>query len=358
MIYCVADVHIANHRLLGGLHVGGLNIRACRALEVLEAAARTCERGDALAILGDMFDHHHPVPALISGAERALLRGGHPNTWILAGNHDQSSGVPGDNACAPMLGVATLVEMEWNILWDLDTAALMVPFGTPPLDKIRSALDQAAATVPAWSKAKKRLVLGHFGISQLGDAPWMRSAANSVDVEALADLCASRDVDGVAAGDWHKRRHWSYNCVDILQVGALVPTGWDNPGWTGYGTLARWDGHQWLYTELPGPRFLTHRVTENELREHPGCQPYLRLEASDSDEAEELREEMQALGAVVHVDIVDVARKERARKAAAAVRETATVRAALKAYLKQQALPDGVTAQHVLDLVEAHLPGG
>lgn len=50
----------------------------------------------------------------------------------------------------------------------------------------------------------------------------------------------------------------------IMQIGALIATGWDNPGLYGYGTVAFWNGERLSWEELPGPRFCTVRSDEEE----------------------------------------------------------------------------------------------
>jgi hypothetical protein len=52
----------------------------------------------------------------------------------------------------------------------------------------------------------------------------------------------------------------------ILQGGALCPTGFDNQGLHGYGTLAFWDTdkHRLSWQEMPGPRFCVARSEEEE----------------------------------------------------------------------------------------------
>lgn len=50
----------------------------------------------------------------------------------------------------------------------------------------------------------------------------------------------------------------------VMQIGALCPSGFDNPGLHGYGTVAFWDGERLSWEELPGPRFCTVRSDEEE----------------------------------------------------------------------------------------------
>jgi hypothetical protein len=92
-----------------------------------------------------------------------------------------------------------------------------------------------------------------------------------------------RNIKAICLGDWHQRRLWMDGKrrgdapsspvrigADaehvILQGGALCPTGFDNPGLRGYGTLAFWDqdAHQLSWQEIPGPRFCVARSDEEE----------------------------------------------------------------------------------------------
>jgi hypothetical protein len=52
----------------------------------------------------------------------------------------------------------------------------------------------------------------------------------------------------------------------IMQIGSLCPTGWDNAGLDGYGTVALWDTDTQALTwrVLPGPRFCVARSADEE----------------------------------------------------------------------------------------------
>ena len=125
------------------------------------------------------------------------------------------------------------------------------------------------------------LVIGHFGVYDDSFPAWCRKSKGAWHVDSLFAFMRERNIKAICLGDWHQRKLW----IDgksrgsapgvpigndaehvILQGGALCPTGFDNPGLRGYGTLAFWDqdAHQLSWQELPGPRFCIARSDEEE----------------------------------------------------------------------------------------------
>ncbi len=311
---------------------------------------------DAFIVLGDLFDHHAPTPALIRATQDAFDQGGCGRAFAIPGNHDQSTDTPGDNACSP-LWIADCVDRT-RVIVDGDTAALLVPFGAPVADTLEAAALKAAQ-VEAWSAKPIRVVLGHFGISLDSDPPYLQGAGDAISAEDLRTFCEAHDVDGVAAGNWHLRRDFSVkDGPAIVQVGALAPTGWDNPGWNGYGTVTVWDEEAlaWHATTLPGPRFVRHVPSPDELDKHRDCAIYARVDATP-DDVVPTRERLAGLDlAGYEVRVVDPAGEKAAQEAAAAVRTVELLGEALGRYVAAMPVPEGVTRAELLQAATSYLP--
>jgi hypothetical protein len=361
MFYAIADLHLANHRMFGGVYTAGLNERARAIARAIRQAADVVGENDSLLVLGDVFDSDTPSPALISAAQQALEGS---NVHVIKGNHDMSSTDPGHNACAPLAGHCVVEEAPHVLLADKAglTVGLMVPFATPVRDAILAALAIAKKNA-SWRAATQRLVFGHWGIAAPDDPPYLREAHDAIDASDLADLCFMHDVCGVAAGNWHKRRQFGHargdKFVSLLQVGSLAPTGFDNPGWEGYGTVASWNAQKksWQYRELPGPRFLRHMPTIEEIRSHLGCQVHVRVNGTAEEQAS-LKEQLDALPLAGRQTRIASAEKLAAAKAAAhAAAIASTVELALVGYIEKMTLPTLADRAEVQKLALQFLAG-
>jgi hypothetical protein len=252
VIAVVADVHMACHRVLGGPVVAGLNQRAREIADTLGRARQLAQASGAreLVIAGDLFDTPHPSPQLVAAALDAIQ----PHSWArvtaLVGNHDQVTSEPGDHALGPLRHAGVLVA---------DTPQLVGSVLCLPFERAtkRPVLDRLAELLVSTPIPEGCLLAIHAGIDD-GSAPsWLRGSLGSVELEPLARLYADHGVRAVVAGDWHAQASWTRHGVQVSQVGALVPTGWDNPGLAGYGGLVTWDGRDLRTYQIPGPRFLS-----------------------------------------------------------------------------------------------------
>jgi hypothetical protein len=187
----------------------------------------------------------------------------------------------------------------------------------------------------------------------------------AVDVEALRSACASHSVDRVFAGDHHNHRRWSLGGVDgrVIQLGALVPTGLDNEGVCGYGTLAIFDTETGAtgIEHLPGPRFIRGAMIPDARRAAAaGHVVYVEVRAGDVDSRRDVAD-MKADGTIADFDVAPDAAEalEPARAAAAeAHRRAADVGVALAEFVARMPLPDGVQAADVLEAALRHVEAG
>ena len=356
MIYCIADIHLANRKQFPGDMQAGLNARA-RMIVAAVSKAMSVVTGDAeMVLLGDVFDTHSPSPAIIRALQDAI---GTDRSTVIVGNHDMASDEVGNNACAPLAPCALVVESVSEIRYfEADNgapgAALMVPFKAPVGEAITQALEWAA-TQSGWVHgAEVKLLMGHWGISCESDPIFMREARDAISIDELYELCDAADIQGCAAGNWHGRRDWKLDGCHILQVGALCPTGFDNPGFEGYGTVAWWNTQSggWRWKEIAGPRFIRYIPTSEELSKQRDNAVYVRVDVSPDDEftMEEVSETLRKLP-LAGFDVRPVPSgnaRAAAREAAGGARSAATIGEALAAYVTKMPMPVGVDRDAVL----------
>jgi hypothetical protein len=296
-IASVADVHLGNHRRFGGPAVVSLNQRCREGLSVLRRAVQQAVMLEcaAFVIMGDLFDYQRPEAPLIAAVQDVFAEGkrGGLEIYVLVGNHDQISDLPGHHALAPLQGYAHIIEKPTKVpvferaRHGQAAELLLVPFRAGNAeDWLPHAINELAETGSTYP----RLLGVHLGIKDDKTAPWLKESHDSISVGRLRELARIVGAQWALAGNWHDRRAWPGRAeqgeVSVLQIGALVPTGWDNPGEKGYGTLAVWDGAI-KCIEIPGPRFLKMTFAETDaLLSRAGCAPnehYLSITAKQAD---------------------------------------------------------------------------
>ena len=279
----IFDPHFWPHRRHGGPLVRGINRRAELCLDVGQRAIRTASQPNApLIVAGDLIDSAGPVVPQFAFALRQQLAANRRSVTLMLGNHDMTA--DGDHS----LGIYTRRDdftdvrvcddisfMSGDCLTDFDLGsdeACLVPFH-------RDIRDKRVRDVP--------LVIAHFGVYDDSFPAWCRKAKGAWHVDALFAFMQERNIKAICLGDWHSRQVWetdsgfdmqikhtpqstpqanSRDSFIVMQGGALCPTGWDNPGLHGYGTVALWDAdeHRLSWQELPGPRFCVARSEEEE----------------------------------------------------------------------------------------------
>lgn len=381
-VFSCADIHLGNHRRLGGAEQVGINLRCRQALRVLQRALSAASEGlgpgesAVLVVQGDVFDYSHAEPQLIAAVQDLLSTTRGLEVVLLVGNHDQDSTTPGDHALAPLRDYATVVDAP-RLLEFEDNQGFVevacVPFNPAPASEwLEQALDLLlpALPEPRPGKAFARLVALHLGIADDETPAWLRGAKDSIHIDTLTPLLERHRVSAALAGNWHNHALWEdAGYPAVVQVGALVPTGWDNPGLDELGGLAEYDpalGKVHMRF-LPGPRFvkatsLVELETVVEQGRRQGHDVYVEatLPRADVPAGVELVKHIKARGdlcdGVVLVDTSDV--KIEARTAAHAARKADTLDEALAAYVKTMPMDEGVSREGVLDRARAYLKGG
>ena len=365
-IACIADVHVGNHRQCGGAVVAGINERCRQVLRVLERAYnRAADLGcDSLYILGDLLDSSRTEPQVVAAVQHALT-GRDMAVFALLGNHEQVSTEPGDNSLAPLWQQVNLIEEPTGYgLDDGEVELLAVPFQPGRAEEWLPEVVLKLAE-NGHNNAKHRVLLFHLGISDQSTAPWLQGAHDSVELPTVAAIAEDAALDAVFAGNWHDHRRFDRLKCQVVQVGALVPTGWDNPGLAGYGKLAIYEpGKPVVVEELPGPRFIKVR-SEAELKKVMnqaaalGHKLYVNL-MTQPDElggATEQLIELVESGALLGGNVLpDTGEAEAAaRDAAQAARSAETLDEAVQKYVERMDLPEGVQRAAVLSRVQGYL---
>jgi len=367
----VADPHVGNHRRFATPGSNGVNSRARLVLKALwEAAVRAREWNCPLVVLGDLFDRVNTDPRLIAATMEAVQFA--PEFVVLLGNHDAQSGAEGDNALAPFehLPKARVYDRP-GVLWLGGTGqgpeVWLIPWRP---GAAKDWLPAAVEEVAGWARSGRLratpepppVLLGlHLGIEDESTPAFLRGAEDSIPAAVVGELMARHGIRATFAGNWHDRRRWEFTgpggeLREVLQVGTLAPTGFSNPGLTGYGGLAWWDGAAVGCDTIGGPRFLDVRAGE-EFEEavalgRAGLPVFVRwfVEADDLAPAREAIDEAMREGHLAGGEaVVDAAETvASARTAATAARTAPSLMESLSRYVGAMQLPEGVEAEAVL----------
>lgn len=337
------DVHVGNHVRMGGSVTASLNVRCREAVEVLRAAARRAveRKCEALVVAGDLFDTADPLPQMVSAVLDATIESAHAGEdglrlIFMVGNHDQVSNAIGDHALDlfrfGVWGDASgyfAVDQPHEI-GGVSLGALLVPYMPGrPLDYLAKALEENGPT-PA--------LIMHAGIIDGTTPPWLASSPTAITLSALRDLADRHDTGVVLAGDWHERKVWKdQGKATVMQLGALCPTGWDNPGLAGYGTLAVIEHGKLLgWEELPGPRFVKCTAAALEVMSEHARAAGMKLRAlvqTDAANVGAARAALSACGVEGDVEIDRTALVVQGRAAAVAARQAPSFDAAVAAWV-------------------------
>ena len=294
----IADVHIGNHQAHGGTTAAGLNARCLETLKVLNEAMRISKSCgcETIIVAGDLFDTAKPSPQIIAATQTAFQVDGEDiPTHIIVGNHDRQSGLTGDHALGPLVGQG--VHELPSYIDGGDSTIALLPFQATPANEW---VPKIVGTLA--DRTYVSAIVLHAGIytqKDIDNSPWDVTAGHDViALETLRALQKKHNVRHIFAGNWHARRN---HYEGVWQIGALVPTGWDNPSNTDpgdpYGSLLIYDneaqaGQYAVETiVIPGPRFVQPKSLD-ELDEllarfsAPGFSVYVRMACAASDRAD------------------------------------------------------------------------
>lgn len=370
----IGDCHFGNHRQYGGELQQGMNERFRMTLRALSMAlAWAAEQGCTdVVIAGDVFDTPKPLPQQLTAVREVLLEFSGAVHLIL-GNHDRVSELRGDHGLGPLsledIGDGIVVYDRPAVIGDSTCRLLLCPFDARPVKEwLPKVLEQAC-----WGSGP-RLVCGHFGLwerAQASSQPWLTNAADAIEVQEVAALLARHGVEELYVGNYHTHFRWTFDGVRLHQLGALVPTGFDNQGFN-YGRVETWPDDQRLL--VGGPRFVVV-ASGAELgaaaarAEAEGCVLYAdwrvapeayeaTLEAAAGTMTGESPIEggpLLPLGSVVEVHVDRKFSKLRAAEAAGAARASETLIEAVHAFVQKAEMPPHVSRANVLEHVRRFL---
>lgn len=377
----IADVHLGNARWRGGVSMSGINRRCAYVLDVLaRAVALANERGaSGLVVLGDLFDTSRPTPQVITEAIKAFAAA-HGRVYALVGNHDQESGDDGDNALGPLGFAPSLNVVERpTVAWCGSAELWLMPFRNGAASEwLPAALDTLATAAESAAERRShalvaRVLCLHLGIADDTTPPWLQGAHDAIHVKELVALCKAHGIAQVFCGNWHERRSWVLDGVSVQQVGALAPTGFDNPGLQGYGTVAVWRPGRVDCEELSGPRFvkvstpggwaslLSALRAERTGGGNVGAYPpvFVRREVGDAaelDEATALMREETTLGMLAGGEVIPSTKAAEARteEAVRVVKRSESLAQAVEGYVAGMGLPEA-SARAVRELAMAYI---
>lgn len=361
----VADLHVANHRKFGSPtygRVAPVNSRALDVLNVLaEARRRAQEEGCTdLFVLGDVFDTTTPSPQLIAEVQSALAtRAPHEmQVHLIPGNHDQQSPAKGDHALVSMDGIRNLHVHEAPTEEYVEGGSVvLIPYCPGRADEYLVQLVQDLGVPPG----NHRRVLGlHVGLRDDATPTWLQTAHDSFPVSRIGELGR---FDMIAAGNWHERKCWP---PELWQVGALCPTGFDNPGLTGYGSLLIYNGSKTVPIELDGPRFVratdlagARKLMAEVERRVSGFPTYVSVRCRLEDRTA-VTELMEIYDHQTYEILTDKAAAEDAARSAAmctAYASSDSIQAAVSVFVDKMALPEDVDRNEVKRLAINYVAG-
>ncbi len=291
-IAIIFDAHLWNFKRLGGPLIRGINRRGALTLQTLRAAIDGANFEEApLIVAGDLIDEAGPIQPPFAAAIRAELLRANNGVYLILGNHDQTA-IDDDSLRIYEHSSIQVIDQITRIGDSID----LVPFCADITDP----------------RVDAPVVVGHFGVFDESFPAFMKKSHEAWHVARLFAFIRERNIRCVALGDWHQRYLWSLsNSVPstalptgtqhrsagrpkadqggwqqfcgpedqqpaheysysedslIVQGGSLNPTGWDNKGLRGYGTLAviDTDEQSLSWRELPGPRFCSIHDSEEE----------------------------------------------------------------------------------------------
>jgi calcineurin-like phosphoesterase family protein len=367
----VADVHIGNHKLYGGEVKSGVNARCQRVIDVLSNVA---SKSDALFVLGDLFDTSHPTPQIITATQQAVS--GSTDLHLLLGNHDMVSSADGDHALGPFSweGAGWHVYQKPKVVRPLpDFEVLMVPFRPEPMTEWFAEAVGDLLTEQSGTSKVPRYLCFHGGVRDHNTPKFLWSAPDCIDVDLLFDIMRRGNITTALCGNWHNPRRWEREGKLVHQIGAMVPTGFDNAGWE-YGTAVTVEvhangAHVISPAKLATPVFINVTATDDGLRSFadtfekrrrpptyakfklpPGAAPEM-VEEWLKAHAPGVFEALSGVGYVASTEDTE----EEEREAAAAARSADSLDEALREYVSAMPLPEGVERDTVMSKVNTYM---
>lgn len=368
----IGDVHLANHRYQGGELKAGLNARFRTTLRAVEEALGWAESQGCtdVVILGDVFDTPKPLPQQLA-ALRVVLASFSGAVHVLVGNHDRVSSEEGDHGLGPLSLDGVFVYDKPSFIGDSTVQVLLCPFNDRPVKEWLPSLLKDTKW-GYFNGQAQRLVCGHFGLwdrQHAASQPWLTNANDAIDVETVVPMLAAHQVKHLYVGNYHTHFRWEKDGVTLHQVGALQPTGFDNPGFA-YGVVETWPND--AHTVVTGPRFVVvgsgaELAKASTRADEEGCwihadwrvAPEAYAETVEAvamlQEGEHPIDGGPILRGTVEVHVDRKYSKLRAAQAAGAARSSDTLIEAVHAFVEKHPMAPHVSRENVLEHVRRFL---
>jgi DNA repair exonuclease SbcCD nuclease subunit len=366
-----SDVHVGNHKRFGGPVDAGTNARCCLILTAFdEAIAHALQnKCTVLFVAGDFLDYVRPEPQIIALVQETLkeTKAKGLEVVFVLGDHEIVSSAKGDHALGPFRPVAYVVD-EPRLLRLAEAEVACVPFiPGKAADIIPAKTNELFGKAPTRKGEKPRVLIFHAGVSDAETAPWLRDIPDVISIDAVKRLIEKHGIDLVVAGNFHNSKIWQKAGATVCQTGALVPTGWNNPGLDDYGGVALFSPskREFSFHRVGGPRFVSVHLDDEDLiqkaRDYPGpvylqvVSPVDRLPEAQGLKLE-LLETFKESAVEIIPDKIDA--ENSARSAATVSRQQETTDGALKAYIEALTLPSSISKGEVLSATAAYLRKG
>ena len=361
-IALVADVHIGNHKKFFGTDKASINTRCQITLDTLDYALDAALRAKCCAfyVLGDLFDTSKPEPQILKATQEIFAKYKEQmNIYLLIGNHDMRSQLVGDHALGPLSPcIKGVIETPTSHIYE-SVELISVPF------KTGSATDWLTAGIASLYRSnpsETRILLTHTGIV-IGRTPfWLKKSKNAIVYDTFTEVLNKYKISFMFAGDWHFRMQED----KAMQVGALCPTGFDNPGLYDNGTLVILNTNPVGFDiqDVPGPRFVVVKslnVREEILQElvETGYSVFLKLAVPTAvhDEARTVVDSLIKRKLIVNgeVDTSKEIEVEEARLARTDLRAVNTIPEQISAYVSMMHVNPMVKKENVIARVTEYL---
>lgn len=369
----VADVHVGNHRRFGGPATAGVNRRCREALDVLRGAVDCAADAGcvALVVAGDLFDTPKPEPQIIAATAAVLThaRARCLDVHLLVGNHEQATEAVGDHALGPLGAIPGVAVYDAPTGVRVgDAYCALLPYRARSGKRLPEDMTAAVGQAARFVEREAVAVVAHVGIAHAATPRFLATASDAIPLDAAGRLLDAADAMLLVAGHWHTHASLRPATADasqrVVQLGALCPTGWDNPG-DDYGHVWLWSGGTNLrvLARAPGPRFLRLGLDEaTRLAPDPGLRVYLRLAVAPEEvrAGGDLLDAMIADGRVVAGEL-ELARAVHAPEVAAAVRNVRapdSLEEAVAEFVGGMAVPDGADRARIGARALTYLRGG
>lgn len=359
-----ADLHIGNHLQFAHEFMPGVNSRCAETVKAYSEFSKYAVKWDyKLVTVGDLYDSDKPTPSIYKYVDKntsvisrpIMIKGNHESTSSFSEHHSLGVMPPGD-VVDSRVRVFSLTTVDlWAIPFQTGPAKKWLP---EQLKKLKDNVNEDKTTVMAI----------HLGIQDDSTPKHMQNHNDSITVGQLKKLAAEYKIDKVIAGNWHEHMEWYVKLpkvnrhLHIVQLGALTPTGFNNPGLHNYG------GMYFINTtgdcgwvELPNIRFVKVNGVKNIPKAlghySENCYVQVTVHPTHYNESIKICQDMKESGYIKDFKIVTnkKAMESRSRKVASATKSAKNLNEAIDTYVKKIAVNKGVSKTKIKNKIKQYI---